>query len=159
MTTVYELSLERMSVAWSVFAEAWFDEAHIDSVFEGRQPGRIFVDHRERPTTGLLCRTFGYYVAGDPENTAMRQLIREAPPEPGVFQRLYGYVPVGDAWKQALLDNHGELLEIIPRHGFKWFPTDEALSVVEGWRDRLPAGATIVEIDRALAERIDREWN
>ena len=158
MTTVYELSRERMSVARHVFAEAWFDKAFINSVFEGRQPGRLFVDDPEKPAAGLLCRTFGYYVAGDSESTEMRRFIREAPPEPGVFQKLYGYVPAGNAWKQALLDDHGELLEIIPRHGFKWFPADEALSVVEGWRDRLPAGATMVEIDRALAERIDCEW-
>lgn len=158
MPTVYELSHERMELARAVFEDAWFDEAFIDSVFEGRQPGRLFVDHPEKPTVGLLCRTFEYYVAGDSTSTAMRQFICDAPPEPGVFQQLYGYVPVDDAWKQALLDDHGESLKIIPRHGFKWFPTEEALAAVEGWRERLPAGAQMVPIDRALAERIDREW-
>lgn len=47
MTPVYELSHDQMSVARHVFADAWFDEAFIDSVFEGRQPGRLFVDNTD----------------------------------------------------------------------------------------------------------------
>lgn len=157
MTAVHELPLGKMDIARPVFADAWFDEAYIDSVFEGRQPGRLFVDHPEAPAAAILFRTFGFYVAGDAGSSALRRFIRDAPPEPGVFQSLYGYVPVGEAWTQALLDDHGELLEVIPRHGFKWHPTVEACAAVEGWRDRLPPGARMVEIDLDLARRIDRE--
>ena len=157
MTSVYELPTDSLDVASPVFADAWFDRAHIDAVFEGRQPGRVFVDDPSQPSAAIMCRTFGFYVAGDVENIAMRRFIRDAPPEPGVFQSLYGYVPVNDAWKQALLADHGELLEVIPRHGFKWYPTAEACAVVEGWRERLPDGARMVEIDLDLARRIDQE--
>jgi RimJ/RimL family protein N-acetyltransferase len=158
-TIVYELDTSRMHVARSLFDTAWFDEAYIDSVFESRQPGRLFVDNPEQPTAAILFRTFGFYVAGNAGSTALRRFIRDAPPEPGVFQSLYGYVPIGTAWTQALLDDHGNALEVIPRHGLKWHPTDDALAVVEGWQSRLPDGATMVEIDLALARRIDREMN
>ena len=113
MTVIYELPPEQQERAWPVYAEACFDRAQIDAVFEGRQPGRVFVDDPEQPRAALLCRTFGYYVAGDPGSTAMRGFIRDAPPEPGVFQDLYGYVPDTDAWQQALLDDHGDLLEVM----------------------------------------------
>jgi GNAT superfamily N-acetyltransferase len=146
-----------MSIARPVFADAWFDRAYIDSVFEGRQPGRLFVDDPEQPSAAIMFRTFGFYVAGDPDNAALRSFIRDAPPEPGVFQSLYGYVPVGEQWQRALLDDHGDLLEVIPRHGFRWYPTEEACRVVDGWRDRLPDGARMVEIDLELAKRIDQE--
>jgi GNAT superfamily N-acetyltransferase len=157
VTRVYELPAERLSVARPVFADAWFDRAYIDSVFEGRQPGRLFVDDPDQPAAAIMFRTFGYYVAGDTGNVALRGFIRDAPPEPGVFQSLYGYVPDGEEWRQALLDDHGDLLEVIPRHGFRWYPTDEARSVVDGWRDRLPGDARLVEIDLELARRIDQE--
>jgi RimJ/RimL family protein N-acetyltransferase len=159
VTTVYELPAERMNVARPVFADAWFDRAYIDSAFEGRQPGRLFVDDPESPSAAILFRTFGYYVAGNAGCIPLRSFIRDAPPEPGVFQSLYGYVPVGEEWQQALLDDHGDLLEVIPRHGYRWYPTDEACRVVNGWRERLPDGARMLEIDLPLARRIDSEMN
>ena len=157
MSVIYDLEQERWELAWPVFSAARFDRAQIDAVFEGRQPGRVFVDDPQHPTAAMLCRTFGYYVAGDPTCTALRRFIRDAPPEPGVFQDLYGYVPDGDGWQQALLDDHGEVLEVIPRHDFKWYPTPEACAAVEGWQERMPAGASMVEIDLELARRIDCE--
>lgn len=54
-----------MSIARPVFSDAWFDRAHIDSVFEGRQPGRLFVDDPEQPSAAIMFRTFGFYVAGE----------------------------------------------------------------------------------------------
>lgn len=159
LLTVYEIPTERMEIAKPVFADAWFDRAQIDAALENRQPGRLFVDDPRRPTAAILFRTFGFYIAGDHTSEALRRFIRDAPPEPEVFQALYGYVPVGDAWQRALLDDHGDLLEVIPRHGFKWHPTDAARQVVEGWRERMPAGARMVPIDLELARRIDREMN
>lgn len=157
MIAVYELPPDSLPAARSVFSDAWFDRAQIDAVFEGRQPGRVFVDDLEQPSAAIMFRTYGFYVAGDHGNAALRRFIRDAPPEPGVFQSLYGYVPDGDAWKQALLEDHGDVLEVIPRHGFSWQPTPEALVVIEGWRDRMPAGIRMVAIDADLARRIDHE--
>lgn len=159
MTVVYELPPERRQLAWPAFSEARFDRAQIDSVFEGRQPGRVFVDDPEHPTAAILARTFGYYAGGDPGNLALRRFIRDAPPEPGIFQDLYGYVPATNTWKQVLLEDHHGLLEDIPRHDFKWYPTEQARAVVEGWRERLPAGATMAQIDLDLARRVDQEMN
>jgi GNAT superfamily N-acetyltransferase len=157
MITVHELSPDNLAAARSVFSKAWFDRAQIDAVFEGRQPSRVFVDDPEQPTAAIMFRTYGFYVAGDSDSSGLRRFIRDAPPEPDVFQSLYGYVPDGDAWQQALLDDHGDLLEVIPRHGFSWHPTPEARAIVEGWQGRMPAGARMVEIDADLASRIDRE--
>src|SRR6185503_9637348 len=94
-----------------------------------------------------------YYVAGAVESP-LRAFIKDAPAEPGVFQKLYGYAPVGDAWETAILDDYAGTLIRIPRHNFRWQgapPMD--------WREKLPPGAQIVRIDRELAERIDSEWH
>jgi RimJ/RimL family protein N-acetyltransferase len=150
---VYELPFEQFGLTAPLFEQAWFDEMYMDAVLRGRQPGRIFVDRLDTPTAALMCRTYEYYVAGDAESQVMRQFLRDAPAEPGVFQKLYGYAPVGEAWERALLADYTGGLIRIHRHNFRW-----ADAPVMDWRAALPDGARVVPIDRALAERIDREW-
>ncbi len=154
MTTVYELPFEQFRLTAPLFERAWFDEMYMDAVLRGRQPGRIFVDRLGTPTAGLMCRTYEYYIAGDADAPSLRQFIKDAPAEPGVFQKLYGYAPVGDAWETALLDDYAGALIRIHRHNFRW-----ADAPVMDWRSALPAGAQVVPIDRALAEHIDHEWH
>jgi RimJ/RimL family protein N-acetyltransferase len=153
LLTVYELPFDRFYVTAPLFAEAWFDEMYMEAVLKGRQPGRIFVDDAHAPSAALMCRTYEYYVAGNTDN-ALRSFIKDAPSEPGVFQKLYGYAPVGDAWERAILEDYAGALICIPRHNFRW-----ADAPVMDWRANLPAGAKIVPIDRAMAERLDREWH
>ena len=157
---IYELPRDRLARAAPLFTAARFDAAFVDAVFEGRQEGRVFVDAPQAPTAALLCRTYEYYVAGLPRGSGaalLRRFIREAPPEAGVFERLYGYVPVGygwRAWERGLLDDHGARLRPIARRSFALPP---AITLID-WRARVPAGAAIRPIDRALAEQIDAEF-
>ncbi len=137
-----------------MFDEAWFDEPYMDSVLAGSQGGRIFVDQPDAPIAALMCRTYEYYIAGMVD-TPLRQFIKDAPSEPGVFQKLYGYAPIGDAWEKAILEDYAGALIRIPRHNFRWPSNGD----VSGWRERLPAGARVVRIDQQLAERIDQEWH
>jgi GNAT superfamily N-acetyltransferase len=119
-------------------------------VFEGRQEARIFVDDADAPTAALMCRSYEYYHAGavDP---ALRQFTRDAPQEAEVFASFYGYVPLNEAWKAALLADLP--LEIIGRVNFQW----RMGTPIYDWRAHLPADGRIVPVDRALAERLDRE--
>ena len=159
MQTIHELIAQGgFGVAQPLFAEATYDAAHVDAVFEGRQPGRVFVDDPTRPTVALLCRTYEYYLAGDsggPGGRALRQFLRDAPAEPGVFADLYGYVGLAPAWEAALLVDHGTALEVIERRAFDY---DTAVGRQALARLQFPPpGVRIVPIDRALAERIDDE--
>src|SRR3712207_4148218 len=76
---IYELPPPLFPRAAPLFAEAWMDGAFIGAVFEGKTPGRVFVDDAERPTAALMCRTYEYFVAGNPGATALRAFIRYAP--------------------------------------------------------------------------------
>jgi RimJ/RimL family protein N-acetyltransferase len=151
---VYELPFELFHLTAPLFEQAWFDEMYMKAVLKGRAPGRIFVDDPNAPTAALMCRTYEYYVAGDASNAALRQFIKDAPAEPGVFQALYGYAPVGKAWEEAILADYDGQLISIPRHNFRW-----AGAAVMNWREALPDGARVVAVTRELAERIDREWH
>ena len=152
MLTIYELPADHFDVTAPLFAEAWFDEPYMDAVLKGRHPGRIFVDDPAAPSAALMCRTYEYYVAGAVASP-LRQFIKDAPSEPAVFQKLYGYAPLGDAWETVILEDYAGALIRIPRHNFRW----QGAPLMD-WRAKLPQGAQIVRIDRALAERIDREW-
>ncbi len=154
---IYELPPDLFERAAPLFEPAWFDEAFIQAVFEGRQKGRIFVDKPEHPTAALMTRTFEYYVAGNASSAAMRQFIKDAPTEAGIFEAMYGYCPLNVTWSRALLEIYAGSLYAIGRRGFKWF--GPANAAVANWRTLLPPDATIKMIDGKLAARIDRELN
>lgn len=59
---ICQLPSHLFHLAQSCFADAWFDRAQIDAVFDDRQPGRIFVDDPDHASAALLCRTYGYFV-------------------------------------------------------------------------------------------------
>ena len=149
---VYELPPSLFSRAAPLFAEAWMDRAFIQGVFEDKTPGRIFVDDPERPTAALLCRTFEYYVAGSPDAAALRRFMRDAPAE--VYGDFYGYVATNVPLARAIVADYGERLRVIARRGYAWAGDVAAL---DRWRGPSEDGVTVRRLDRALAERMDRE--
>jgi len=155
---VYELPRALFDVAAPLFAPAWFDRAYIDAVLEGRDVGRVFVDDAVSPSAALLCRTFEYYVAGSVPgdgSQALRRFIVEAPAEAEVFAALYGYCPVGDPWREALLADHAGRLATIGRRGFTFDVA--SVDTAPGWRRAFPNNVAVARIARPLAQRIDRE--
>jgi len=148
--TVYELPPCMLDRARSLFAGTWFDEAQIHSVFEGKQAGRAFVDHPDTPTAALLCRTYGYYLAGSTTTATLRAFVSDAPAEVGVFHALYGYM-VDDAWREALLTEQPDRWRIIDRKAFILPPDTRPPPVAPA------TGAEIGRLDRVLAERADGE--
>jgi hypothetical protein len=150
-TYIYELPQHQFSRAAHLYADVPFDQPCYETVFTGRQPGRIFADDPDAPRAALMCRTYEYYPAGALD-TPLRAFIREAPEEADVFQRFYGYAPTSKAWADALRADT-PALEDIPRRQFVWQPG----TPIFDWRAHLTEDMRIVPIDRALAERVDRE--
>lgn len=164
---LYELGPSHVSAARPLFADATFDRVFVDAFFEGRQPGRLFVDDPARPAGALLCRSYDYFLAGEP-STALRRFVRDAPAEAEVFAAFpdlaaardaptfgfYGFVPLTDAWRRTLLEDHREL-EVIGRRAFRF---DRVRA--EHVRDQLgraPDGIVVRPLDAELARRADEE--
>lgn len=153
---IYELPRARFERAAPLFAETWMDGAFIWGALRDGQDARLFVDDAASPTIALLCRTFEYYVAGDAGALAMRRFIAAAPAEVGVFGALYGYLPTNMPLAKALLDDHAGRLVVVARRGFRWEGSGGAEAALARWR--VPRdGIAIRALDRALAERVDRE--
>jgi RimJ/RimL family protein N-acetyltransferase len=151
--TVVELGPDQLGRAAPLFAGAAADRAYLDAVFEGRSPGRIFVDRLDRPRAALMARSYEYFVAGEPV-PALRRFVAEAPAEPDVFRFFYGYVSFDDAWGAALRED-APTLEPIGRRTFVFHPADRP--AVSGWRGRAPDGVDLVPLDADLARRADDE--
>lgn len=168
MSVVYELPVERFAAARPLFADATFDEACYESAFLGWQEALLFVDDPVTPRAALLCRSYEYFAAGDPTvSGGLSRFVADAPGEPGVFQHLYSFAPLTQAWEPVLLAAHP--LEIIGRNNFRWVPGTPVMD----WRARMaemnntpvptppgasggkPAQIRIEPLDRALAERAD----
>ena len=146
VTTIYELPGSLSKRCQPLYAQAWFDKPVYDSVFEGRQPARLFVDDAENPSAALLCHAYDYHIAGRPD-TPLRTFIREAPEEAGVFQTLYMYTTLNDEWTQALTADTP--LTIIPRRNFQWEMDKPAPTM------SVPVGARIERVTLENAERVD----
>jgi RimJ/RimL family protein N-acetyltransferase len=146
--TIYELPSSLFDRCQPLYARAWFDLPIYDAVFEGRQPGRIFVDNAEAPSAAIMCGTYDYFIAGTPD-TPLRAFIKDAPEEAGVFQHLYSYAPIGEAWTEALMQDTP--LIVIPRRNYRWQMGRPAPEIAP------PPGSCVKRIDLALAEQADRE--
>ena len=151
LNTLFELPRSQFDRVKPLYADAQFDQPCYASVFEGKVPARIFVDDADAPKSALMFRSYEYFVAGE-AHPLMRQFIKDAPEEAEEFEWFYGYVPLTDAWKNALLSDLP--LEIIGRCNFQWQPG----TPVYDWRAAVPANGRIVPIDVTLAERLDRDY-
>jgi GNAT superfamily N-acetyltransferase len=150
LNTIYELPYPLFQRTRPLYAAAAFDQPGYDSVFEGKQPARLFVDDAAAPQSALMCRSYDYFAAGvvDP---ALRQFVKDAPAEAEVFASPYGLVPLHHGWKEAVIADWQA--EIVGRCNFQW----QIGTPVYDWRTHLPADARIIPVDRAVAERLDRE--
>lgn len=151
--TVVELAVEQLGRAAPIFAGAPADRAYLDAVFEGRSPGRVFVDRLERPRAALMARTYEYFLGGEPA-AAMRRFVADAPEEPDVFAFVYGYVSFDAAWVAALREDVPQL-EIIGRRTFVL--DAERWTEVLQQRWEAPEGIVLMPLDAGFARRADDE--
>ena len=151
---VYELPQLLFSRAAPLFEEAWADGAYIWSAFAGTMAARLFVDDPDRPTAALLCRTYEYYVAGTPAALGLRRFMRDAPDQ--VYGDFYGYVATNVPLSRAIMADHGDRLIVVARRGYRWEGDPASL---DRWRGAAPDGVLTRQLDRPLAERMDRELN
>lgn len=151
---VYELAPHQFPRAAHLYAAATFDRAYIDGAFEGVVPARLFVDDPLQPSAALLCRTFEYYVAGATTAAGLRRFMADAPEEPLVFQDFYGFVPLSEAWRMALVDDGRGTLAVIERRELKF--THRSLPGQLSTDFHLPDNARVARLDRRLAEEVDQ---
>lgn len=123
------------------------------SVFEGNNPGRVFVDRTEKPSVALVClRRTHAYITGDStiEEFSLPELLLQGPNYKELY--LYSYPEI---WQEKV----GKMLR---GTGYQIYRRAFTLSVSNfsahlNWRNRVPQGFRINNVDRELVERISHE--
>jgi RimJ/RimL family protein N-acetyltransferase len=156
MPVIYELASDAFEPARQLFTGISYDAAFMAAVFEGRQPGRLFVDNPESPRGAILVRTYDYFLAGV-ATPALVLFLTDAPAEPNVFDKLYGYVPTNQGWLKALRAAKRLKLEEIPRRAFRLRLANAGPHLA--WHFDVPANVKVKPITKALAEQIDRDMD
>ncbi len=146
-----ELEPDQFSRARPLFAG--FDYSlSIEAAIAGNNPGRIFVDDRDQPRTGLALTVEGYLLAGDDGNRETNEALRR------LFQdKIFtGEVFVNGDWSMSLAVHppawEARLPELIPTHQVEKLERYHYLcrEVRLDWRNHLPAGYTVRRVDHAL---------
>jgi RimJ/RimL family protein N-acetyltransferase len=127
------------------------------AICEGINPGRVFVDRREKPQTGLIWSPVGYYfLTGEPAQLGDLAGISRDLTETFIPAGETGFILVTstEAWKEYLpsLLPGREIIEIYLRP----FSFDPAQFSSRGdWRACVPGGFRLQPVDEILAEQVD----
>ena len=154
---VYELPRSQHHLVAPLFDDVWIDKALIDSVIEGTEPGRVFVDDPLQPETVLMCCERGdYLIMGDTAQGPVRQFIKDMPSEAEVFNReRFAFFMPQIPWGDVLIEDFGGEVPIFPTRSFRY--SEPSVEPVERWQERgIRDDARVQRIDADMLERIDQ---
>ena len=154
---VCELPPSQYRLVSPLFEDVWIDKALIDSVIEGAEPARVFVDDTLQPDTVLMCCEGGEYVImGNPHQGPVRQFIKDMPGEAEVFNReRFAFFMPQIAWGDVLNEDFGGEIPIFPTRSFRY--AGPSIEPVERWQERgIRGDARVRRIDSDLLQQIDQ---
>lgn len=155
---LYELKPHQYATVRALFEPLWYHLV-IFSAIEGYTPARIVADNPEHPTVAFVWDQVegGYYLAGDPDhgafNRALNRFIRDEiypqaqAGEGTQLDLVLNYAPM--AWERVLDDVLAGINAM--RHTRQHFLFREQR--VPDWRDRVPQGFEMVEVDAGFLQR------
>ena len=145
---VYELPRSQQHLVAPFFEDVWIDKALIDSVIEGTEPARVFVDDALQPETALMCCQRGdHVIMGDTPQGPVRQFIKDMPSEVEVFNREhFAFFMPQIAWGDVLIGDFGDDIRIFPTRSFRY--GESTIAPVERWQERG------IRVDASAAHRL-----
>ena len=131
------------------------------AVLTGDVPGEVVVDDPRRPRAALAWTGHRFHLAGDPSlarfNSALQRLFADEifPHAQAAGQtefEIYPAAPDRDAQIGLILADKHPIRDT--RHYYEWDAALTGAAPGAGWRDRLPAGFAVRDVDeRLLADR------
>jgi len=151
---MYELPMKEYDKVRPVFADIGDNRAHVFAAIEGNSISRIFVDSEEQPTAALI--SMGWcFLGGNEKNSEFNRDLKElfvTEIMPKLDDGHFMIYSFSDEWKQILdemLKDHN-----VSRINRTVLDLDPELfrKRHSGWRERIPEGHRIQQIDGQLAE-------
>ncbi|BET65948.1 hypothetical protein ASA1KI_08660 [Opitutales bacterium ASA1] len=140
---MFQLQPEQFGELRDFFVVAPPNAPMLHAFFDGRSPGRAFVDRAERPTACVVAMNYSFvFFGGRPSGDFVRQALAYLRRD----QFLHVVWPTGKPPKQPAPDHAVERIEFRQRIDFAGARLREA-------QQRMPAGARVARIDAKLLER------
>lgn len=156
-STVYEIPPSRYEIVTPLFEKVWIDRALIDSVIEGSEPARVFVDDQSQPRTVLMCCDRGdYIVIGDEPTGPIRQFIKDQPIEAEIFNRpRFAFFMPKVEWEEALIEDFDGAVPVFKTRSFRYGRS--SIEPTSDWQERgMGTGGQVRRIDSVLLAELDR---
>jgi len=150
---MYKLSKKEYSKVSLLFENLKVDKLAVSKVIKGDYSGRIFADHKEKPTAALVLAG-SYYFGGDARNADFNEQLKnlltiEALPKLG-GKPLFIFSTT-DEWKDTICEllKDGDVIRI-KRYKFELDP--ERFKEHEEWKGRIPEGHDVKKVDHTLVK-------
>ena len=150
---MYELSKKEYNKVSLLFKNLKVDKLAVSKAIKAHYPGRIFVDHKERPTAALIFAG-SCYVGGDAKNADFNEQLKDLLTTeilPGLGDEPLFIFSTTDEWKDTvngLLKDY-EVMRI-KRYKFELDP--ERFKEHKGWKARVPEGYDVKRADHILVK-------
>ncbi|MGH2550473.1 MAG: GNAT family N-acetyltransferase [Thermomicrobiales bacterium] len=155
MPTIYEVEAANSPAGRALFAASGvsFDRPYWEAAFDGRVASRLYLDHPTEPSSGVLARTYDFFLAGE-TSTGLEDFLVDAPDAANLYQWFYGFVPLTAAWRDELPRRFPQLFRE-DRRAFRLSP--EGYAAARTWKERLSSEIRMAPLDAGLAERCDAD--
>lgn len=153
---MYELHKNEYDIVRPIFANIGDNRAHIFAAIEGNSISRIFLDNAERPTAALI--SMGWcFLGGNEKSSEFNRELKElfvTDIMPKLDDRHFMAYSYSDEWKNVLDEMLKDLnVRRINRTVLDLDP-DLFRERYTGWRERIPEGYHIRQVDKKLAEAL-----
>jgi RimJ/RimL family protein N-acetyltransferase len=150
---IYELKPTKYDIVRPLFADLIPYNVIIAAAIEGTTPGRVYVDHPTEPRSAFLCSVEGYFLAGNPNNTAFNAALKQT-----ILDTIFAgdTLRAGDtelfvdctpaAWIDRLAEIFPRPVLINPRQHYV------CTALAFDWRAHLPDGFAVRRVDQALLD-------
>lgn len=152
---MYELSKKEYNKSSPLFENLKVDRLAILKVIKGDYPGRIYVDHKEKPRAALVFAG-SCYLGGDAKNADFNEQLKDLLTTeilPGQEGGPLFIFSTTDEWK----DTVNELLkdyDVIRIKRYKFELDPEKFKEHEEWKGRIPEGYDVKKVDHTLVQHM-----
>jgi GNAT superfamily N-acetyltransferase len=150
---MYELPKKEYNKVFLLFEKLKVDRLVVLNVIKAHHPGRIFVDHTEKPTAAMIIAG-SCYLGGDARNAdfneQLKDLLTTETLSRSAGEPLFIFSTT-DEWKDVV----GELLhdyEVIRIKRYKFVLDLRRFQQHVGWKGRVPEGYDVKKVHRPVAK-------
>ncbi|WP_027632091.1 GNAT family N-acetyltransferase [Clostridium hydrogeniformans] len=126
------------------------------AVLEGKQPGKVYVDTKEKPSCCLItCKSGKYLVAGDTGNLKFNNFISDYLYNKKNHKTYFDLYSSSKEWVKKIDEILGDNAAKLSRQVFQWDSSN--LSSISTWSQSIPEGFELKKMETILFDKYVKE--